>query len=353
MTSRSPLPAWPKVLAGATLTGFCALSVHVVMLEWLHVPYPYGYPEDGLPPFLPEAALALAVVCFWRLASDRLAILPRAAQCAILFLLLAMLREQLVRKPTMEGVVTTAWIHSFVANIPMLVPFLVLACLVVPFTPRLATAWQRIGGALAAALLAFAVAGPLFARAFQPLLASIAFLEHGEVCTHGPCVEIPAYLTYIEPVTAAFVVVALVWDRLSPRPPLRLAQFVLLLMVMDLSFFRPPVYGLYDPAGFGAGMLSMGQFWLEHLVLALGTAATWVLSGIADAATAPAEADRDRPGRPQTQDGWSGDRVPAPGMEDGCGGELRPGPGATRDGRPQAAADLAGGCAPSRVGEES
>ncbi len=90
------------------------------------------------------------------------------------------------------------------------------------------------------------------------MLAAIVRLEHGEVCTHEPCVEVPAYLTYAEPVLAAFVVVALVWDRLSTRPVLRVAQFVLLLMVMDLSFFRPLVYGFYDPAGFWPGMLSRG-----------------------------------------------------------------------------------------------
>ncbi len=104
------------------------------MLEWLHVPYPHGYPEGGLLPFLPKAMLGLATICFWWLGSNRLAALPATARCALLFLLLAMLHEQLIRKPTMESVVTTAWTHSFVGNIPTLVPFLVLACLIVPLT---------------------------------------------------------------------------------------------------------------------------------------------------------------------------------------------------------------------------
>ena len=288
MTSlRSIRSVRPWILIGAILTGFFALTVHVVMLEWLHVPYPHGYPEWGLLPFLPEAALSLATVCFWWLCSDRLSALTVPTRCATLFLLLVMLREQLIRKPTMESVVTTAWTHSFVGNIPFLFPFLVLACLVATITPRLATSSQRIGSAILFAVLAFVLAGPLFDAAFRPVVASVAFLEHGEVCVHGPCVEIPAYLTFAEPVSAAFVVIALVWDRLSPGRCLRVAQFVLLLMIMDMSFFRPLVYGLAGPAGFWPGMLSMGQFWLEHLVLALGTAATWALSGVSNRKTGP------------------------------------------------------------------
>lgn len=208
---------WRPLLAGAVLTGFCALSVHVVMLEWLHVPYPAGYPNGGVLPFLTDAALALATITFWRLASDRLAVVSPLWRCLVLFVLLVMLREQLIRKPTMESFVTTAWIHSFVANIPELFPFLLLSCLIVPITPRLVSAWQRIVAAALLAGVSFALGSWLFGLAFRPVLVSISHLEHAEVCTHGPCVEVPAYLTYAEPVTAAFVVVALVWDRLSAR----------------------------------------------------------------------------------------------------------------------------------------
>ena len=279
MAASSPIHSWSKLVIGAILTGFCAMSVHLIMLEWLHVPYPVGYPESGLLLFLTEAILTLSVVHFWWLVSNRLSAFSKMARCAVLFLLLVMLREQLIRRPMMESVVTTAWTHSFVANIPMLVPFLVLACLVVFFAPWLSAPWQRPVGSLLIALIAFVAARPVFACAFQPLLVTIAALEHGEVCTHGPCVEIPGYLTYAEPVLAAFVVVALVWDRLSARLALRLVQFVLLLMLMDLSFLRPLVYGVAGPIGFWPGMLSMGQFWLEHLVLAFGTAATWMWFG--------------------------------------------------------------------------
>ena len=123
--------------------------------------------------------------------------------------------------------------------------------------------------------------GPTFTRLFQPVLDALSFMAQGKVYDppYGLHVIVPAYITYVEPVTAALVVAALVWDRLSAHTVLRVAQFVLLLMLMDLSLFRTAIYGFYDPAGFWAGLKSQGQFWLEDLILALGTAANWALLG--------------------------------------------------------------------------
>ena len=273
--------AWPRLIVGAAVTGVCALSIHVTLLQVFNVPYPSHYPKTGLlPVFLPRVMLTLAAMEFWHLSGDRLRRLSAPGRCAFLFLLLAALREQFIRLPVMNGVVSTAYAYSFLANIPVLVPYAVLACLIVAGTPTGGRTWRRAAGAVAFAALAFLVCEPLSARLFQPVLDRFAFLAHAEIYDppYGPNVQIPAYLTYVEPVTAALVLAALAWDRLSARPTLRVMQFVLLTMVMDLSFFRPVVYGFYDPAGFGAGMLSVGQFWLEHLVLALGIAATWVLS---------------------------------------------------------------------------
>ncbi len=168
MISLQATRSWPTLLVGALLTGFLALSVHVVMLEWLHAPYPRSYPTSGMPLFLTETMLTLATIRFWWLASPRLAAWPVVVRCAFLFLLLVMLREQLIRKPTMESMVTTAWTHSFVANISELVPFLVLACLVVPVTPLLVRSWQGIGGGFVLGLCAFVVAKRLFDGALSP-----------------------------------------------------------------------------------------------------------------------------------------------------------------------------------------
>lgn len=38
---------WPVLLAGVIATLVIALSVHAVMLQWLHVPYPYNFPHIG------------------------------------------------------------------------------------------------------------------------------------------------------------------------------------------------------------------------------------------------------------------------------------------------------------------
>jgi hypothetical protein len=111
-------------------------------------------------------------------------------------------------------------------------------------------------------------------------------------------------------------------------------------MLMDPSFFRPLVYGLADAdaAGFRGGRLSAGQSWLEELILALGTAATWASFGGPnhhDASVGPnagharharpdrgaAVADSDRTRRQPAAQPWRCDRRETPI------GRLQPGNG--------------------------
>ncbi len=94
-----------------------ALSVHVVMLQVLNVPYPSGYPTSGWPVFCNLALTAFALTYFYLLSMDDFA-LP--ARCLLLFVLAAMLREALIRLPVMNGFATTAWRYSFVDGLPRL-----------------------------------------------------------------------------------------------------------------------------------------------------------------------------------------------------------------------------------------
>ena len=112
------------------------------MLQVFNVPYPYAYPKTGLLPFyLPRAMLTLGAVELWRLSGDKLSQFSLPARCLFVFLLLAALREQFIRTPVMQGVTNTAYVYSFVANIPALVPLAVTACLIVLITPRLTQPW--------------------------------------------------------------------------------------------------------------------------------------------------------------------------------------------------------------------
>ncbi len=47
MNKLSECVSWPVLIVGAIVTTVLSLSVHAVMLQGLHVPYPYNFPHTG------------------------------------------------------------------------------------------------------------------------------------------------------------------------------------------------------------------------------------------------------------------------------------------------------------------
>jgi hypothetical protein len=271
---------WPKALIGMVVTAVLALSVHVVMLQVLNVPYPAGYPRAGWWVFGQVALNVLSLMVFYRLATLEFARFNVVIRCLLLFLLAAMLREALIRGPVMDGFATTAWLFSFVSGLPRLITILIVSCLVVVTEPLVRRPWRLFLGAAAIAALVHFLCTPFIGVAFGHILESISYLSHDEVykAPYGWQIEVPAYITYLEPVVACFITVALVWDGLSKHLLWRTLQFVLLVLAMNTILIRPIVYVFYAPFGPLTALLSMGQFFLEALALALLTVCNWSFS---------------------------------------------------------------------------
>jgi hypothetical protein len=261
------------------VTCIIALSVHVVMLQVFDVPYPSGYPTAGWPVFCSLTLTALALIYFYCLSIDEFARFPLPARCLFLFALAAMLGEALIRRPVMNGFATTAWIYSFVDNLPRLITALLICCLVVLAAPKLSRPWQKILGALAIAAIVQFLCVPLIGKAFGNIMASIAYLNHDEVykAPYGWQIEVPAYITYMEPVAACFIMVALVWDRLAKSLLMRTFEFALLVLMINNTLIRPFVYIFYATFSPMVALLSAGQFFFEALTLAVLTTFTWRL----------------------------------------------------------------------------
>lgn len=270
---------WPKALLGMGITCILSLSVHVVMLQVLNIPYPVGYPTTGWPIFVNLALTTLALLYFYQLTLDEFARLPIVMRWLLIFILTAMLREALFRLPIMNALATTAWIYSVVESLPRLLLLLLLSGLVVLVAPWLRQLWQMSLGAMLITGLLYFGARPLVDRAFNYWLTAIAYLNHEEVykVPYGWQIELPAYLTYLEPVLACFVMVLLVWDQLSGSVGGKTVQFALLVLLLNRTFIHPFVYVFYSKFTPVVALLSMGQFFLEALSLALLTVLTWKL----------------------------------------------------------------------------
>ncbi len=178
----------------------------------------------------------------------------------------------------MDAVVTGAWRYAFISNLPKLLPFLALGCLIPAVSP-LVHGWSRkivLALILAAVFLGVRL---LALSLFQPLLQHFAYLAHDEIYKppYDWHVDLPSYLSFSEPVLAGFVVAFLVWDRLSGHFALKVCQFATLVMAMDRDLLGPLVYALTKPQHPVFAVISFGQFWLQDLVQAILTGFIWAL----------------------------------------------------------------------------
>ena len=130
-----------------------------------------------------------------------------------------MLREG-GRLIVMNAVVTTAWRYPFVDGLARPFTMFTLACLAVLAAPYVQGPARRLGGALLIGALVNYLLSPGVQVLHDHALQAIASLSHDKVykVPYGWQVEVPSYITFIEPTIAAFILAAFVWDRLSPAP---------------------------------------------------------------------------------------------------------------------------------------
>jgi len=269
---------WLAIWIVATVA--VSLSIHVVMLDGLHIPHPDNTHIPMPAIFLNDALSLTAAILVYRLGRERFAAWVFPIRCLVLGALYAMLAEALLRGFIMDGVVSHDWLYCLVENLARPVDYMIVAVLVVGLAPWLTSGW-RIGlGALAIVAVTRFVIDPPIDAAFAKWVASLEYLDTGNLYNppYGWQVIVPSYLTFLEPVVAAFAIAALVWDQLSARPVWRAGQFVLLIMAMKGSIAPTLIYSFFQHASPPAAILSESQFGMEILVMAAMTAVGWRFS---------------------------------------------------------------------------
>lgn len=265
-----------QLFFGIMITGILALSVHVFMSDVLHIPYPHNYPRTGWPAYYSYTLLTFTAIYLYQRIKNQFTHTPTLLKCLGLFMLLAMLNGDLIRGPLMISIVTSAWLLSFIQNLPQLFFYLFLACSVVLTASKLLHTWQQILAALLISLLLY------FAKTvMQEHIGTILNLlpqPRQEDFIHEPYgfnVMLPSYLSFYESTLACFILVSLVWNQLSTVPIKRLGQFALLILLLGGTFLAPLIYIFYTDMPVITAMLSVGQFFLQDLVLALLTGLFW------------------------------------------------------------------------------
>lgn len=265
------------LFAGIVLTAVLSLSVHIVLQEVLHIPYPEGRQTiAGWALFGNFLLSTLGVIWLYRMSKSSLEGLALPVRCLIFFVLLSMLYGDLIRAPFMVGIVSSDWGYAMIQAIPQLLTFLMLTILVVPLAPRLHGLGFQIAAALLISLVVHFIWTPWVTQEVDRVLAMLplpnraAFLQ-----MHDWRVLLAAYVTYGEPVIACLVLAKLVWNGLAKSLTERICQFAVLILLVRGLLFGPLMYALGGHRSFLTAFLSVSQFSLEALVLAALTAVTW------------------------------------------------------------------------------
>ena len=280
MDEQSGRTHWPKLWLGALVSLVLGLGTHVIMLSCLHVLFPSDPPTTGVLVFANRVLVVLAALLLYE-RSD-LAHGPLAAPWKVLlcFGLFTTMTELLLRYPLMNGFVTTAWQYWFLKAVPRLVPWFVLACLVVLAGMRCRKPWQKATVAVAGAGVVFLLVEPMATMAYAPVLTKFAYLGHDDVYPfpYGWQVTSAAFITYAEPVAACLVAASLVWKRLPARPLWKVLCFALLVVMLRGSALSPLAYAVKHADRFWAALVSDGQFTVESVALGLLTGLTWMVA---------------------------------------------------------------------------
>lgn len=268
----------PKLVMGMIFTGFLSLSVHAFMLQQMGIPFPSVAIDASLAQFISRSVLSvLGLIYLCELSLPALARRTFAFRCVVLFVLSTALTEALFRLPFMEGYCSDSLAYAFIGNVPKMLSASLLAVLVVAVTPRLPKFWQKSIAAVVLGAISVFVLNPSIAALSKAPLEFLAYMSHAEWCElpYGANVLIPAYLSFTEPVLAVLATAALIWNRLSSKPLVRLMQFTLLVLLIKRQLLAAFIYMAYSGTPPLTGLLSMGQFTLEALALALLGGLSW------------------------------------------------------------------------------
>lgn len=250
-----------------------SLSIHVVMLQVLWVPYPYpkGLGRLGMLYPLAQSADLVALAATALPWLDRF---PGAVRGLVVGMLFAAMNG-IIRNALMGGFVTTDFGGGLAGFVQEAILDLILGTLAVALVSSLRSIVARVIAAFALTAISFLVLNPMLASLLGPIITWSAKHTRPDVylVPYGPNVLVPSYLLFVETVVACLVarfVITLreaAWDRTG------LIRYVgLILLVRGTSAM---MFG-WGPI---IGMLSVSQFFLQDLTMAVLVHVAWVRFG--------------------------------------------------------------------------
>jgi hypothetical protein len=277
MNKLSERVSWPILIVGSIVTLMLSLSVHAVMLQVLHVPFPHNFPHIGWARVPDGILLVLGAIYLSTHLPQSIRKHSFGFRCTLLFLLLATVHENLFRGPFMEFInLSNFTLYPFIDNIPTLIPWAVIAIGVESWIGHKRSLKVNLIFAVLLAIVAGLFVKPLANYAFASVMRFTEAREGHQRygLPYNWHILLPAYITFFEPVIAAIAIGLAVRDNLPPRPLIRFGITVSLILALKGPMFAPLVNIHYANTAALTAVLSYAQFTFETIALGLLTATT-------------------------------------------------------------------------------
>lgn len=272
MIVAKPRSAHPNTLAlfgAVAVIVVVSLSIHVVMLQVLWVPYPYpkGLGRLGL---LYPLAKSVGLIALAATALPRLNRFHPAVRGPIIGILFATMNG-IVRNAIMPGFVTTDFGGAAAGFVQEAMLDLILGTLAVVAVTVIRHTVLRVVTALGLTALSIFILNPTLASLLTPVIAWSEKHTHADVylVPYGANVLVPSYLLFAETVIACLIARFVVTFRDAMWDQSGLIRYVALVL-----FFRGTFAMMF---GWGPviGMLSVSQFFLQDLAMAILIDLVW------------------------------------------------------------------------------
>ena len=267
---------WTLLLPLLILSGILSLSAHVLIL-YSGIPFPGDYPHLGWVPFADLAVQLFAMTLLYRLAYPSFEGKRWFARSTLLFLLVATVQERLLRAPLIDTFATTAFRYSVLTDSKALIAVFLASTAIAFLDKHLTSRWVQAALSLSlAGVLVFLVA-PLVNAGYAHLLARFDYLSHPGLYTfpYPWQLNVPAYITFIEPTVSAAIIYSLVRRRLAKQVIPNLLEFALLMAAIRYALLGPLLYPLVThKLTRTLAVASKGQFLLEALTLGVTVGAS-------------------------------------------------------------------------------
>jgi len=263
--------SWRCLLLGLVAATLIPIGIHTVLLDYLGVPYPDALPHAGLA-IVPDHVLLAVGLLVTDLVLRRRG-MSLASRLTFLVLTTAAINQALFRVPIMRNIVSTKWtVFPFIDNLPDLGRIVLMVVAAVGLNAALRSRAAKATGAIAATAIIDLWLSPLVHQSFAGIIAANAKREGDQLYTipYDWHVDLPSYLTSIEPaVGALFVAFAL---RKAIVPAWTSVAVIFALQAGPL--FRVGLNTVYAPSGVGLAILSEAQFMFQSIALAMIVVAT-------------------------------------------------------------------------------